>query len=72
MTKQLMEQVETLMNEFKKLELEKRGLMKQYKQGVRSAEDRVIEIDRRLNEIDKLTSEMMREEPSQEEIDSHA
>ncbi len=67
-----MQQTEILMEEFNTLTLEKRGLYPEYKKGNRSAEDRIIQIDRRLNEIDKLTTALMHEEPSQEEIDSHA
>ena len=69
-TQQAQPTTEQLMKEWEELVAEKRGLVKQYKQGSRVAADRIIEIDRRLNEIDKLTTIV--EEPSQEEIDSHA
>lgn len=68
-TKQVQQTTEQLMNEWNELVAEKRALVKQYKRGARVAADRIIEIDRRLNEIDKLTAIV--EKPSQEEIDSH-
>ena len=68
-TKQVQPTAEQLMNEWNELVAEKRLLVKQYKRGSRVAADRIIEIDHRLNEIDKLTSIV--EKPSQEEIDSH-
>ena len=63
--------VDVLMKEFEALSQEKRGLLKAMKQGNRDAMDRIIQVDKRLNEIDKLTASMTREPMTQEEIDSH-